>query len=163
MAKNATERFWKKVEKNKSSWLWDEDTLESCWVWYGAKCSHGYGNFWDGVKYTSAHRFSWTIHNGCIPEGKSVLHACDNSLCVNPDHLFIGTQTDNIRDMIRKGRRGYTGMKGEKNPKSVLTWEDVDCIRESFDNNLATRAELARKYNVNWTTINHVVKRTRWI
>lgn len=75
-----------------------------CWIWIGGKTSDGYGKFYlNGIK-RRAHRVAWVIRNGQIPEGLNVLHNCDNPSCVNPDHLFLGTQIDNIIDMVSKGR-----------------------------------------------------------
>lgn len=86
-------RFMSKVCKSKSG----------CWEWTGSVRGK-YGMYWSGEKSSSAHRESYRIHIGEIPSGKMVLHRCDNYLCVNPDHLWIGTQSDNMRDCLEKGR-----------------------------------------------------------
>lgn len=87
-------RFWSKVRKSKG-----------CWIWTAAASGVGdYGYFWSGSAMVRAHRFSWELHNGPIPEGLKVLHACDVPLCVNPSHLFLGTMQDNSDDMVQKGR-----------------------------------------------------------
>ena len=88
--KSLKDRFWEKVNKT-----------NECWEWIAGK-SHGYGVFWINGKLLRAHRVAWSIYNGGIPEGLLVLHKCDNPACVNPDHLFIGTQQDNVDDMITK-------------------------------------------------------------
>lgn len=77
---------------------------DDCWNWIGSIGKNGYGYFSKNSKAASAHRVSWEIHNGQIPDGLCVLHKCDNRKCVNPDHLFIGTYYDNIHDKINKGR-----------------------------------------------------------
>ena len=91
--KTLEERFWEKVNK----------TID-CWEWIGAIDRHGYGKFSIKYKKYIAHRISWELHNGKIPKGICVLHRCDNRKCMNPEHLWLGTQQDNSDDMIRKGR-----------------------------------------------------------
>lgn len=89
------DRFWTKVRKT-----------ESCWIWVGSKSRKGYGRI-GTEKFASAklaHRVSWEIHRGEIPTGALVLHHCDNPSCVRPDHLFLGSGADNNADMARKGR-----------------------------------------------------------
>lgn len=92
-------KFWKHVRKTKS-----------CWVWKGIKPNtYGYlvvGSKFDGTwHYVRGTHFSWMLHHGRpVPKGKFVLHKCDNPPCVRPDHLFIGTQRDNVKDMMKKGR-----------------------------------------------------------
>jgi hypothetical protein len=98
---SAIKRFWQKVEKG-----------DGCWEWQGAPSKHGgYGTFTVGgsrfntFQRERAHRVSYQIHFGPISSGLKILHRCDNPLCVRPDHLFPGTQGDNIRDMWAKGRQ----------------------------------------------------------
>ena len=87
------ERFWSKVRKS-----------DGCWEWTGS-VAKTYGKFWDGKRSVRAHRFSWELHNGReVPAGKCICHHCDNRLCVRPDHLFDGTQKDNVHDARAKGR-----------------------------------------------------------
>lgn len=75
-----------------------------CWLWTGSRCRDGYGNFYDGSRVIGAHRFSWSVHKGQAPGKFHVLHKCDTPACVNPDHLKLGTHTDNMRDSRLKGR-----------------------------------------------------------
>ena len=89
-------RFWAKVEKT-----------DGCWLWRAATGANGrYGRFGIGSKVLLAHRVAWTLAHGELPDAARVLHRCDNPLCVNPAHLFLGTQGDNLRDMTSKGRHG---------------------------------------------------------
>jgi len=118
--------------------IWDHieiKDLSSCWIRTKGKANYGYGIInTPERKQFRVHRLVWLSVFGGIPEGLFVLHKCDNPPCCNPYHLFLGTQADNIRDMIEKGRRGKTGYKpgsqiGEKNYRSKLTEEDVREIR----------------------------------
>lgn len=87
-------RFWSKVDKR-----------ESCWIWTGEKSAHfGYGRLHVKKTRVRAHRYSWQLHKGPVPRGMFVLHSCDNPLCVNPGHLRLGTQPENIQDQIDRGR-----------------------------------------------------------
>ncbi len=89
---------------------------QGCWGWSGCKPANpGYGQFRHGMNLERAHRASWKIHFGEIPKGMYVLHTCDNRTCSNPEHLFLGTQTDNMRDMIQKGNHPYVGKSGHEN------------------------------------------------
>ena len=86
--------------------FWDQIEVDGdCWVWLGYTTDAGYGRFYTRRVQVYTHRFSWTIHNGPIPDGRHVLHKCDNPPCVKPDHLFLGTNEDNIADKIAKGRQ----------------------------------------------------------
>src|SRR5690349_6165276 len=112
--KSAIERFWSRVDK-----LSDPN---GCWVWIGYRHNGTHGR--RGIisikgKDIYVHRFSWEIHNGEIPKDMCVCHRCDNPICVNPDHLFLGTHQDNVRDMVQKGRSA----RGSKNSHSILTEE----------------------------------------
>jgi hypothetical protein len=102
---------WKKVCNRKC--LYPSDRVrfstsflrtKSCWLWTRGKTSDGYGTFRVNGKPELAHRFSYRTHNGMIPSGILVCHTCDETRCVNPDHLFLGTQNDNMKDMAAKGR-----------------------------------------------------------
>jgi len=113
-----TDRFWAKVNKNGPT---PEHALGPCWVWTGARSQFGYGNLTTNGKQENAHRVSWEIHFGPIPDGIRVLHACDNPPCVRPFHLFLGTQKDNNRDREAKGRgnhptkaKGYSYWRGRQ-------------------------------------------------
>jgi len=100
------ERFWAKVQK----------TL-SCWLWMGKPRNEwGYGQMRVNGKKEYPHRFSYILHNGSIPDGLVVCHSCDNPACVNPNHMFLGTHEDNMRDMRAKGRQNDWGRNGPGKP-----------------------------------------------
>ena len=98
-----------KVRNNKSLYerfllKFDESKVGECWEWAASLDGRGYGQIKNGKSMSRAHRISWEYYNSQIPEGMHVLHRCDNPVCVNPHHLFLGTHQDNMRDMARKGR-----------------------------------------------------------
>ena len=135
-------RFWSRVVKGKK-----------CWSWNGKKHSFGYGHFLD----RGAHRFSYIIHFGSIPKGKSVLHKCDNPECVNPKHLKLGTPADNSSDMKKSGR----SLVGEKNPNHKLTWIKVNEIRKIYPNIMSSR-KIGKMYGVTKKVIVDIVKNRIW-
>ena len=143
------QNFWSKVTKT-----------DTCWVWTAFTDKGGYGIFSVNAAPYKAHRFSWRLHKGPIPNGMGVLHRCDNPKCVNPDHLFTGTTTDNMRDKVEKGRQA----KGEKHPCVVLTTAQVLEIRRIFVSGSRRYGvrPLARKYGVAKTTMQSVVNGKTW-
>lgn len=132
-----------------------------CWYWVGARHKLGYGllPMWGESK---AHRVSWRLHKGPITEGMMVLHKCDVRCCVNPAHLFLGTQTDNMRDMAAKGRGVSVPRFGEANSRSRLTSEQVREIRAAYAGGGLTMKAIAKVYGVAAMTIQRVIARTSW-
>lgn len=143
-------RFWRLVARGAS---------DACWEWRGYRGPSGYGRLYlKPGAYTTAHRASWIVTHGEIPDGKCVLHHCDNRACVNPDHLFIGTQQDNMADMNAKGRRKTPVMVGETHPAAKLTEREVLEIRASA----LPREQLEAKYGVSKPTIHQIINRQTW-
>lgn len=139
------EKFWKHVEKT-----------DTCWLFTGP--GDRYGHIWDNGHIRQAHRISYEMHIGPIPDGMKVCHQCDVMRCVNPDHLFLGTHADNMSDRNDKGRQ----CKGERYPHAKLNETDVRAIRASYAARDATTKELAARYNVSLSLIGHVIARRNW-
>ena len=131
-------------------------TESGCFIFNGTILSTGYGVFWFKNKPFSAHRFSWIINYGDIPEKMCVCHKCDIPSCVNPHHLFLGTHAENAADRDKKGRGNYS--RGEKKKNSKLTEEDVKKIR--LDN--SPHRKIAIDYGVARSVISRVKNRSRW-
>lgn len=137
-----------------------------CWLWLGNTGWTGYGAFRIDPKSNSipAHRASWKLHRGDIPSGLFVCHTCDNRACVNPDHLFLGTPSENMQDASRKGRMNWKAgevralRKGEDHPASKLKKSDVLDIRSSS----LLGTELADKYGVSNNTISRIRRGLIW-
>jgi hypothetical protein len=150
--KTLAERFWEKVEKT-----------EGCWRWTGAKYNYGYGKIRRGGKTILAHRVSWILHKGPIPEGMCVCHHCDNPPCTNPAHLFLGTHQDNAVDRERKGRGGGCLLqKGEKHPSAKLTKAKVDEARARYEAGEVGQRSLAREYGVDQSTMSDAINGLTW-
>ena len=140
-----SQRFWLKVNK---------DTKDECWLWTGSRKGIGYGELWDNDKQKNryAHRISWELHNGPIPKRKCVLHKCDNPLCVNPNHLYLGTHSDNMYDRSIRNREGDIGVA----PK--LCSEEIQLVKELYKIRELNMSALGRKFGVSHTTIGRIVK-----
>lgn len=136
-----------------------------CWLWTGYRCEPKkiYGltscNLDGKKKKILAHRLSYRLWKGEIPEGLFVLHSCDTPLCINPGHLHLGTSLDNMNEMKQRGR-GRKVM-GEKNHKSKLKEHEVLEIRKLYSVGL-TQRNLAKKYGVAWSTIHYILIRKTW-
>lgn len=147
----------------KSIWeFWENvDRSGECWLWTAGTDATNYGTLrWNGKK-DRTHRVSWTLANGPVPRGMHVLHHCDVKLCVRPDHLFLGTQGDNNRDMWSKHRENMCGLfklRGEQHARSKLTDAAVRTIRERG----RTVRELARQFNVSIAAIEAVLYGKTW-
>lgn len=149
------ERFMSKVEFEPNT---------GCWLWTGAPGAGGYGVVLFEGRYQKAHRVSWALHHGAMPDrATKVCHRCDTPACVNPGHLWLGSQRDNIADMIAKGRnRPPKPQVGSTNPQAVLTEEDVWAIRHMLRNGSFTEPEIRRAYGVSPMTINRIARWESW-
>lgn len=155
------DRFWKYVAKT-----------ETCWLWTGAIESGGYGVIIaPDKKNHKAHRVSWELHRGIIPNGLFVCHACDVRHCVNPEHLWLGTARDNIRDASRKGRlcHGDTHhshiqpkVRGEANGRAKLTDHHVRIIRQQYATGKFRQVDLSVEHGVSQILISLIVRRKAW-
>jgi len=157
--RSAAERYWSHCVKSEIG----------CWSWSGSHHGAGYGLLWisDKPRLTVlAHRFSYELHYGPIPEGLGVLHSCDNPECTRPDHLFLGTQVDNNNDRDSKDRVRH----GSEHKNAKLTEEQVAEIREivkrakEFDPPVVrvSLRSLARKYRVSHQTLADAVNGVTW-
>lgn len=140
------------------------DPNSGCWLWTGAPGAGGYGVLSFDGRYQKAHRVSWALHQGEMPSRDiKVCHRCDTPACVNPDHLFLGTQADNVADMIAKGRnrRGPPPI-GSTNPMSALTEEQVLEIRAVAAMRRWSQNQIAESYGVTPMTISRIVNWQSW-
>lgn len=134
------ERFWSKVDKS-----------VDCWLWTCHRTLDGYGTINIDGKMILAHRYSYELHNGPIPEDMCVCHKCDNPACVNPAHLFLGTHADNMQDKTAKGRND-----------SKLTEAQVREIRRRYAQEGTTQEELAAEYGIDRANVGYIVRRDTW-
>lgn len=147
---------------------WNKQTLEQrfnsrvlrgapdeCWSWTGSALASGYGQIRVEGKTTTAHRVAWALAHGAIPAGQVVCHKCDNPVCCNPAHLFLGTPKDNVQDMIQKGRKAKSHAPHTRMRK--LTDDAVRAIRKD------TRPAhiVAHEYGVDEGTVYNVRARRR--
>ena len=142
---------------------------DGCWGWRGRSIRAGYPLIkvgWPSL-CLRANRASWMLAFGDIPDGQCVLHHCDNALCTNPDHLFLGTQADNVADMVRKGRSAHqrdpSGSflpRGSEHGMSKLTAEQVLMIRELVG--VVPGTELAKRFHISRAYVGHIARRRVW-
>ncbi len=145
-------RFWKKVLKT-----------PTCWLWTAKRDSLGYGRFRVKGVLMMAHRVSYALSNGSIlGSGTYILHKCDNPPCVRSDHLFAGSNRDNIMDAIGKGRLHFKPNRGEQNGWSKLSWEQVRRIRSDYVPYRVLQNDLAKQYGVSMFTVRSILAGRTW-
>jgi len=142
------ERFFSKIEKT-----------DTCWIWNSVRLTGNYGYFKYLGKYVRAHRMSYILANGHIPDNLLVLHTCDNPPCVNPEHLYLGTQKDNIKDKFDRGRN--PNVNGSKNPVSKLSENEVLKIRE-LNKEKYSNEIIAKMFSIDSSAVSLIINRKRW-
>lgn len=152
MAKTIIERFEEKIIPEPNS---------GCWLWLGSIRGSNYGQFSYKKKQYYAHRISYEIYCEPILKDKNVLHKCDTSMCVNPDHLFLGSQYENMQDMNRKKRHGSNSKKisGEKHPNAKLNRKQVEMIREDK----RTYMTIAKEYGISRSQVCVIKHNKGWL
>lgn len=148
--KDQDKRFWSKVH------ICEQD---KCWEWLGSFSKSGYGKFWTNDKEYRAHRYSWEALFGKILDGLFVCHKCNNTKCVNPNHLFLGTNKDNSEHMVSCER----SLKGSKNHQSKLLESDVIEIFRLRNEEKLTHKEISEIFNIDRTNIGKILNKNDWI
>lgn len=142
---------------------WELNEVTGCWEWIGSvtdiNCGGGYGRLKIKGKMRPAHRISYLLHKGEIPDNLFVCHTCDNRKCVNPDHLFLGTHSENMQDMLKKGRDNY--VRGEKVKHSKLKTHEVIQIKEMLADGWRGR-DIARCFGVDERLISNIKHNRIW-
>ncbi len=147
-----------------------------CWQWSGYTNNRGYGVMYFQGQYGKAtggrivrgrgmlyvHRVAWALTNGVAPSDKLVCHKCDNPICVNPEHLFLGDHRANTQDMMKKGRGKYKTLKGENSPAHKITERDVVHIRRQYSEGGITQAALAECYGIDSSAVSLIIRRKNW-
>lgn len=136
---------------------------DGCWTWNASLRSKGYGAFKFKGKVVLAHRFSWIFHNGDIPDGLSVCHKCDNPICVNPNHLFLGTHSDNMKDAFNKKRLNINfnnpgAFKNGHIPNNRLikSFEEIQNIKKLITTRSGTLKELSKEINISYQLLRDI-------
>lgn len=138
------------------------DKKLGCWIWTACTIQCGYGQFRVGRNMRGAHRVSYELYKGPIPDGLHVCHECDVRNCVNPDHLFLGTHADNMADMNKKGRAALPDNSGENNGKSILVEFQVRVIRRLLCMQSLTQKEIGSIFGVGFSNISAIKNGRSW-
>ena len=161
------EVFWSRVQKAEYCWEYISPGVKgaaaravmngsapSKRINYRQFCLFGY--------VVLAHRAAWEITYGPIPEGKVVRHVCDNPRCVRPEHLELGTQSDNIKDAWDRGRRLPSPLRGEKNPAAKVTNAEAEAIRALYAAGTISQREIGELYGIVQSTVSLIVRKKKW-
>ena len=135
--------------------------IGECWIWNAGKYGNNYGAFYYNGKQRLAHRASYMIYVGEIPDGMCVCHRCDVHECVNPEHLFLGTLSDNMQDCKRKGRSVNPVLPGETNGRAKLTAEQVVEIMSRIKSG-ETQISLSKEFGITQASISLIVRGVNW-
>lgn len=139
------DEFWNHVDRS-----------GECWEWTAGR-QRGYGALKVGKRHYRAHRLSYEMHHGVDPGDLKVCHKCDNPACVRPEHLFLGTQADNMADKVAKGRTSRAGVRGEAHPMVRFSDADVAEMRSLWFDGRVTQTEIARRFDCKVGTVNKII------
>lgn len=145
------DRFMSKVDRQ-------HESKGGCWIWTGCTGKFNYGAIWNDGETHRAHRISWSMFRSTIPSDRFVCHKCDNTLCVRPSHLFLGTHYDNMEDMTKKSRQAT----GERQGLAMLRKDNIKTIRSMYSSGEWSCANLAKQFGVSESAIRKVIKQETW-
>lgn len=152
-------RFWNKINKGSD---------DECWLWTGATTKKGYGQLRVKGRIILSHRIAWELFYSFIPDGLKVLHTCDNPPCVNPSHLFLGTQLDNMQDMVAKGRsrfgrgNGRTGPRGQNSKHTGRKLEEHQIFEIIEACKIKSYRKVAIDFGISHNTVSDIMLGNLW-
>ena len=143
--------FWSKVDRYKEY---------ECWPWNASKNRDGYGQFWIGDTFTPSHRYAWEVSRKCkVPDGKIIMHLCDNPPCCNPNHLICGDALKNAHDKIAKGHTPQAHITACPDLHEGEIW----LVRRLLASKIISQARIAKMFKVHQSTISHINTSARWL
>jgi len=150
-------RYWSLEAK--LAYYTDHGRVDECWRWRGARFRSGYGLLMLNGRNQSAHRLAWESARGATPTGLQVLHRCDVRSCVNPEHLFLGTNAENVADKTAKGRARKAQWRGENSPLAKLTQAEADAIRAAS----GRQRDIAAAFGVRQRLVGNIKRGECWV